>query len=447
MFSGPFLSRFASLSLSLFRSAVFSSLHCRFLSILSSLLSGFLSFSFPFLVLLLFLFSYPFLFSVCLFFTSQLYPADTMAMDPAAKFQLSRTPSSSSSPSLPDIGDNPYAPLRPSSPLPSSPSFGMPPPSAFSSPSPQNFAGSTSAPPPPKFSPQSFPSKHAMGGAGIDFYGKEGPRGRDRFDIDADSFPPRMEVKGPSIVGDLRTNLDDIKSSLVGYYSRLYSQPSTSIEARLDALSSKSSCRFFDSSQRWLDTRRREKRYEAFIKATMSPLPDEPSFLHNHTRGRSSRSVGLVEHNGDNGDDLEDGEDFYSYPGGRDSSLPPYSPGYPSSSQRRAKGEVYDMLRDLRLKCETASTRLTTLADGLYPHVTNPNLREWEYSTIPKARRQPSFESAELRRHVLGVYKNLHSQAEINQSRINALQSKMKILQMQTHADMIKLQQDPRVAF
>lgn len=107
-----------------------------------------------------------------------------------------------------------------------------------------------------------------------------------------------------------------------------------------------------------------------------------------HAGGRSSRSVGFVDQgdNGDDVDDIGDAEDFYSYRGGRDSSLPPYSPGYPSSSQRRVKGEVYDMLRDLRLKCETASTRLTTLADGLYPHITNPNLREWEYSTIPKVR-------------------------------------------------------------
>nr|CEL69609.1 TPA: hypothetical protein BN1204_053140 [Neospora caninum Liverpool] len=120
----------------------------------------------------------------------------------------------------------------------------------------------------------------------------------------------------------------------------------------------------------------------------------------------------------------------------------------PAVGQRAAttRGEVYDMLRDLRLKCETASLKLNTISDDLYPQISNPNLREWEYTTTPRARRRPQFgDQVELSRHVTSLYRHLHTQAEINQSRINTLQSKMKILYMQTKAEMIKQQQDPRV--
>nr|PIL96183.1 hypothetical protein TGCOUG_307020 [Toxoplasma gondii COUG] len=224
-----------------------------------------------------------------------------------------------------------------------------------------------------------------------------------------ETAPERVRIKGPSVVGDLKTNLDDIKSSLVSYYSRLYSGSSPSIEERLDALSFQSQNP--ESPSRWLRRRQREKRFEAMAETSEDSMRDHLS-------------------------------------GGRDVASARRRCDEPAVGQRssRTSGEVYDMLRDLRLKCETASLKLNTISDDLYPQISNPNLREWEYTTTPLGRRRPQFgDQTELRHHATSLYRHLHTQAEINQSRINNLQSKMKILYMQTKSEMMKHQQDPRV--
>lgn len=46
----------------------------------------------------------------------------------------------------------------------------------------------------------------------------------------------RRQAPEQIVVGEIRQNLDDLKSAILSYYSRLYSQPGRTIEERLDAL-------------------------------------------------------------------------------------------------------------------------------------------------------------------------------------------------------------------
>ncbi|PFH33964.1 hypothetical protein BESB_071160 [Besnoitia besnoiti] len=273
----------------------------------------------------------------------------------------------------------------------------------------------------PPFDPPSFggmgapPEAKGFGNPGaVPQANPKSPGGLSPKDVEPGRQTGRIRVKGPSMVGDIRTNLDDIKSSLVSYYGRLYSGTSPSIADRIDALSFRGQSA--EPSSRWLRRRERETKYEALAEANMDGFPS-----------RSGRDRGY--------EDIDETPEMAGFGGQRS-----------AGRFNKKTGEVYDMLRDLRLKCETASAKLNTVSDELYPQISNPNLREWEYTTINKARRRPEFgNQEELRHHATNLYRHLHTQAEINQSRINSLQSKMKILYMQTKAEMTKHQQDPRV--
>lgn len=65
-----------------------------------------------------------------------------------------------------------------------------------------------------------------------------------------------------------------------------------------------------------------------------------------------------------------------------------------------------------------------------------------------QARRHPNLGSdPQLRRHLLTLYQDLAHQSQVNQLKINAIQGKLKVLNLHTKSDMIKLKSDPRLAF
>lgn len=65
-----------------------------------------------------------------------------------------------------------------------------------------------------------------------------------------------------------------------------------------------------------------------------------------------------------------------------------------------------------------------------------------------QVRRQPNLGSdPQLRRHLLTLYQDLSHQSQTNQLKISAIQGKLKVLNLHTKSDMIKLKSDPRIAF
>ncbi|CDI87102.1 hypothetical protein, conserved [Eimeria praecox] len=219
------------------------------------------------------------------------------------------------------------------------------------------------------------------------------------------------------VVGEIRQNLDDLKSAILSYYSRLYSQPGRSIEERLDLLAAPP--------------------FSNAVKTGRLPLGGTA-----HRREKDPTDT----------DHSEARKTFYGIsqlPGQR---AAPEMRGYDNLMGRTLEeaqgGQINELLGDLRSKCNAASTRLNTLSDQLERECENPDLREWEYTTYPQGRRQPYLgRDPQLRRHLLTIYRDLCHQSQTNQLRISAIKSKLKVLNLHTQSDMIKLKSDPRIAF
>ncbi|CDJ30210.1 uncharacterized protein EMH_0005790 [Eimeria mitis] len=246
------------------------------------------------------------------------------------------------------------------------------------------------------------------------------------------------------VVGEIRQNLDDLKSSILSYYSRLYAQPGKSIEERLDALAAPP----FSNTVRTgrlppADfTPSRSKKQQPF---TAFPPPNTCfDFLEEEGKGPGKATTET--------DPSAAQKTFYGI-----SQLPgqkagPDMMGYDNllgrSLDEARGGQINELLQDLRSKCTAASTRLNTISDQLERECGNPDLREWEYTTYPQVRRHPYLgRDPELRRHLLTIYRELCHQSQTNQLRISAIRSKLKVLNINTQSDMIKLKSDPRIAF
>ncbi|CDJ59471.1 hypothetical protein, conserved [Eimeria maxima] len=251
----------------------------------------------------------------------------------------------------------------------------------------------------------------------------------------------RRQAPEQIVVGEIRQNLDDLKSAILSYYSRLYSQPGRTIEERLDALAAPP----FSSTVKMgrlpsVDPALSRSRKQPFIGF---PPPNT--------------SVDFLEKEGDaqGPTDKDPSMTYKTFHG--ISQLPghkatPDMKGYDNlmgrSLDEARGGQINELLGDLRFKCTAASTRLNTIADHLERECENPDLREWEYTSYPQVRRQPYLgRDPELRRHLLTIYRELCHQSQTNQLRINAIKSKLKVLSLHTQSDMIKLKSDPRIAF
>ncbi|KAL8456140.1 hypothetical protein Emag_000025 [Eimeria magna] len=283
--------------------------------------------------------------------------------------------------------------------------------------------------PPPQLAP---PGPGALGGlpkaAGLPPFEKDGPT---------------VSRKAPErvVVGEIRQNLDDLKASVLSYYSRLYSNTGRSIDERLDRLADFS--RSHSVSPLALNTRRHRQR-----PPRLEPPPPNTCFdflaeeQADSKYGKDSRPA----------PDAETQKTFYGMaqlPGQKaDPSVRGYDNLLGRGLEEARGGQINEMLGELRKKCTAATKRLNTIGDHLERECEDPNLREWEFTTYPEVRRHPHLGSdPQLRRHLLTLYQDLAHQSQTNQLKINAIQGKLKVLNLHTKSDMIKLKSDPRIAF
>ncbi|CDJ49185.1 hypothetical protein, conserved [Eimeria brunetti] len=294
-----------------------------------------------------------------------------------------------------------------------------------------------SSPPPPAGSqqPDIPPPPQAPGG----------DAGGPWVSSDRTNGPVRRRPPEQIVVGEIRQNLDDLKSAILSYYSRLYSNPGRSIEERLDLLAAPPFANTVKTGRLPLaDMQQGQARKP---KPPIAFPPPDTCFDFLEEEGKA----GVVKDAA--GLDLSEAQrTFYGI-----SQLPgrkagPEMRGYENllgrSLDEARGGQINELLGDLRSKCTAASTRLNTLSDQLERECENPDLREWEYTTYPQVRRQPYLgRDPQLRRHLMTIYRDLCHQSQTNELRINAIKSKLKVLNLHTQSDMIKLKSDPRIAF
>ncbi|KAL8429518.1 hypothetical protein Efla_007158 [Eimeria flavescens] len=251
------------------------------------------------------------------------------------------------------------------------------------------------------------------------------------------------------VVGEIRQNLDDLKAAVLSYYSRLYSNTGRSIEERLDRLAAAPFSNSIREGRLPLATQAR--RNPRGRRAGLEPPPPNTCFDFLAEDGKDSKDAKASSAPAAQGDP-EAQKSFYGMTQLPGQKANPGMKGYDNylgrDLEETRSGYISEMLSELRRKCTAASKRLNTIGDQLERECENPDLREWEYATYPEVRRHPHLgREPQLRHHLLTLYKDLEHQARTNQQRINAIQSKLRVLNLHTKSDMIKLKSDPRIAF
>ncbi|KAL8272036.1 hypothetical protein Esti_004160 [Eimeria stiedai] len=243
------------------------------------------------------------------------------------------------------------------------------------------------------------------------------------------------------VVGEIRQNLDDLKAAVLSYYSRLYSNIGRSIDERLDRLAGFPSSNLV--SPLAMNMRRHGQR-----RPRPEPPPPNACFAFLAKEQADSKDAKDSKPT----PALETHRTFYEMaqlPGQKaDPSVKGHDNLLGHGLEETRGGQINEMLGELRKKCKAATKRLNTIGDQLERECEDPNLREWEFTTYPEVRRRPHLGSdPQLRRHLLTLYQDLAHQSQTNQLKINAIQGKLKVLNLHTKSDMIKLKSDPRIAF
>ncbi|KAL8449912.1 hypothetical protein Emed_002875 [Eimeria media] len=267
------------------------------------------------------------------------------------------------------------------------------------------------------------------------------PEAADLLPFKKDGFMVGRKAPERVVVGEIRQNLDDLKAAVLSYYSRLYSNTGRSIDERLDRLADFP--RSNSLSPLTMHTRRHRQK-----PPRLQPPPPNTCFDFlaeeeaDSKQGKESRPAA----------DAETHKTFYGMAQLPGQKADPSVKGHDNLLGRGLEdargGQINEMLGELRKKCTAATKRLNTIGDHLERECEDPNLREWEFTTYPEVRRQPHLgNDPQLRRHLLTLYQDLAHQSQTNQLKINAIQGKLKVLNLHTKSDMIKLKSDPRIAF
>lgn len=285
-------------------------------------------------------------------------------------------------------------------------------------------------------------------------------------DMVENDYPGRRAQRTITQIGDAKQTIDDLKSSLLSYYSHLYTVSGLDIDSKLQQLSSQNI--FPTSSKRESaikDLYKYKEKPKVSVGTYLQDLPPPYSYenpLEQKFRSSSSTSsrndkedkYGKADNKKESfippldGDEtnfyglLQKTEDDFSnsFQGGQNI--------FGKDLREMNTGGIYELLNDLQKKCMSASLRLATVGDDLCNEIEDPNLREWEYNTYPELRRRPCYGGREeLRRHIITTFADLKSRSEINKRKIAALQSKIKILNMHTKSNMAKLKEDVRIGF
>lgn len=110
---------------------------------------------------------------------------------------------------------------------------------------------------------------------------------------------------------------------------------------------------------------------------------------------------------------------------------------------------VIEMLNAVRNEAHVATRRLAGLGDKLTLEGTDdPTLAAFGYVNCPPVKRRPRFGTqSEMEAHILQLYSDLHSQVQWNERKIQSLRHRLRILQMNTLAPLAQTRDDPRIGY
>ncbi|BAM41373.1 conserved hypothetical protein [Theileria orientalis strain Shintoku] len=107
----------------------------------------------------------------------------------------------------------------------------------------------------------------------------------------------------------------------------------------------------------------------------------------------------------------------------------------------KSNSNVMDMLEGLKNKFESINERIYVLEDELNNEVSDPNVREYQYSSATKnvLGLDDMDDLENMKEHIHNLYSHLHHQSKLNQKKIQVLQQ--KLLTLTAHTRLINQRQ------
>lgn len=109
---------------------------------------------------------------------------------------------------------------------------------------------------------------------------------------------------------------------------------------------------------------------------------------------------------------------------------------------------IAEVISEIKRDADSVTRRLVGMTDLISRETDDPSLRAFSYVNYPRIKRRPYFGTQrEMEHHMSQLYSDLYSQIDWNQRRINALRRRLAILQMNTVGSMQEGKRDPRLAY
>nr|PVC50907.1 hypothetical protein MACL_00001922 [Theileria orientalis] len=184
--------------------------------------------------------------------------------------------------------------------------------------------------------------------------------------LDTHTMPMPPAAKRGNLQGDLKDSLDRVKSELFDHYSFYYNLQEYDIPTRLELLS-----------------------------------------LHSVPNGESSDNCGDV-------------CKVCGTSSGNGCGCSCHNNKESSGNDNKSNSNVMDMLEGLKNKFESINERIYVLEDELNNEVSDPNVREYQYSSATKnvLGLDDMDDLENMKEHIHNLYSHLHHQSKLNQKKI-----------------------------
>lgn len=223
----------------------------------------------------------------------------------------------------------------------------------------------------------------------------------------------RNGVNDP-VIGDVKMTLDDLKSSVLSYYSQLYAAEGRSIDEKLDYIQQYHYPSVYPigglRQEQVDDLNRQTVDHKSSFKQAHRDTPSnihvskDSNFVGSLNRPRAEHDVKIPELPANL---VNKGVEF---------GLPPSS---------RTHG-ISDLVTDLKAGVSDASQKLDNIATRLSNETDDPARRGFSYRNVPHYKRRPYFGGqTEMEDHMLQLYSDLFSQVKFNERKIRALRHRL----------------------
>ncbi|VWU51985.1 conserved protein, unknown function, partial [Hepatocystis sp. ex Piliocolobus tephrosceles] len=230
-----------------------------------------------------------------------------------------------------------------------------------------------------------------------------------------------------SAIGEIKVNIDDIKSGLLSYYSNIFSLDHYDIESRLNILKYGDKCISDSLNVRYTYSKQNRDsnaipliyKNDNIINLGNSNdplvLPSTYPYYNNQNDYLKNNNIYS---------NLEKKEFINQFDINENDKL---------NYELDNEGKITNILTSLKRKCENAKFKTDQLNYQFNKKYENPDNRCWIYDLVPAHLRRPGLDDNDgLRQHIITTYAQLYNEAMLNKKKISALEKKLHLLKVRS---------------